>query len=100
MAVDALFSRVPFMYGRMVVEYIREFWSHQMPKTKLTVSLSEELVEYLRSTSNASSVVAEAVSDYKARELEQRLEDAYKEDAKESESLNLEWESVDAGVEE
>ena len=71
-----------------------------MPKTKLTVSLDGELVEYLRSTPNASSVVAEAVSEYRARELEQRLEAAYEEDAEESEELNREWEGVDAEVDE
>jgi len=71
-----------------------------MAKTKLTVSLSKDLAEYLRSTPNASSVVAKAVSEYRARELEQRLEEAYEEDAEESEQLNREWESVDAGVDE
>ena len=71
-----------------------------MAKAKLTVSLSEDLVEYLRSTPNASSVVAEAVSEYRARELEQQLEEAYRKDAQESEELNREWEDVDAGVDE
>jgi hypothetical protein len=71
-----------------------------MAKTKLTVSLDQELIEYLRSTPNASGLVAEAVSEYRARELEQRLEDAYREDAGESEKLNREWQEVDAGVDE
>jgi hypothetical protein len=67
-----------------------------MTKTKLTVSLSEELAQYLRSMPNASNVVAEAVAEYRARELVQRLEEAYMEDATESEELNGEWEGVDA----
>ena len=71
-----------------------------MAKTKLTVSLSDDLVKYLRSTPNASSVVAEAVSEYRARDLEKQLEEAYKEDAEESAKLNSEWERVDAGVDE
>ncbi len=69
-----------------------------MTKTKLTVSLSEELARYLRSMPNASSVVAEAVAEYRARELEHRLEEAYREDAAESEELNGEWAGVDAEV--
>ncbi len=71
-----------------------------MTKTKLTVSLSEELAQYLRSMPNASSVVAEAVAEYRARELEHRLEEAYREDAAESEELNGEWEGVDTEVAE
>lgn len=71
-----------------------------MPKTKLTVSLSEDLVEYLRSSSNASSVVAEAVSEYRARQLEQQLAQAYREDAEESKKLNRDWQSAGSEVEE
>lgn len=71
-----------------------------MAKTKLTVSLDEEVVEYLRSMPNASNVVAEAVSEYRARELEQQLEEAYQEDVEDSEALNREWERVDARVDE
>ena len=71
-----------------------------MTKTKLTVSLSEELAQYLRSMPNASSAVAEAVAEYRARELEHCLEEAYREDATESEELNGEWEGVDAEVAE
>ncbi len=71
-----------------------------MAKSKMTLSLKEELVSYLRSTENASSVVAEAVELYRARELEEELERAYREDAEEAEAINREWESVDAGLEE
>ena len=70
-----------------------------MGKVKMTVSMPEHLARYLRATSNASSVVAEAVEIYRARELEARLEEAYREGAAEAETLNLEWESIDAEVE-
>jgi len=69
-----------------------------MGKVKLTVSLSERTVSYLRSKPNASAVIAEAVEAYRANELEQTLEEAYREDAEEAERLNREWESTDAEV--
>lgn len=69
-----------------------------MSKVKMTISLSEDLAEYLRAKPNTSSVVAEAVTEYRTRELEHRLEKAYREDATESEELNRVWEGVDAGV--
>lgn len=71
-----------------------------MGKVKLTISVPEALAGYLRSTPNASSVVAEAVEIYRARELEALLDDAYREDADEAEKLNLEWEPIDAEIEE
>jgi hypothetical protein len=71
-----------------------------MSKVKMTVSLPEGLATYLRSTSNASSVVAEAVEIYRVRELEAELAAGYREDAEEAERLNLEWETADAEVEE
>ncbi len=67
-----------------------------MPRVKLTVSLPEEVVDYLRSTANMSSTIAEAVTEYQARQLEAELERAYREDAAEAEELNREWENVDA----
>ena len=67
-----------------------------MARVKLTVSLPEEVVDYLRSTPNMSSTIAEAVVEYQARELEAALEKAYREDAEEAEDLNREWEGVDA----
>jgi hypothetical protein len=73
---------------------------HIMSKTKLTVSVSEDLATYLRSKPNASAVVAEAVEEYRVRELEERLGAAYREDASESERLHEEWEAVDAEVSE
>jgi cell division protein FtsL len=67
-----------------------------MARVKLTVSLPEEVVIYLRSTPNMSSTIAEAVIEYQARQLEAELEQAYREDAAEAEELNREWENVDA----
>ena len=57
-------------------------------------------MRYLRSTPNASRVVAEAVSEYRVRNLERQLEEGYKEDVEESAEINSEWERVDAGVDE
>lgn len=69
-----------------------------MPRVKLTVSLPEGIAHYLRSTSNASAVVAEAVAEYRDQELERKLEEAYREDASEAERLNREWEATDSEV--
>ena len=82
----------------MVVCYVRQPEGQLMAKTKLTISLNDDLAEYLRSTPNASRVVAEAVAEYRARELERELEKAYQEDAREAEELNRAWEPVDAGL--
>jgi hypothetical protein len=71
-----------------------------MSKTKLTVSVPEDLAAYLRSKPNVSAVVAEAVEEYRVRELEELLETAYREDAPESERLHEEWKPVDAEVTE
>lgn len=67
-----------------------------MSRKKLTVSVPEELADYLQSKPNASAVVAEAVNIYRARELEARLAEDYRQDAAESERLNDEWRVVDA----
>lgn len=71
-----------------------------MSKAKLTISIDEELAQYLRSTPSVSSTIAAAVVVYRARELEVKLEDAYKEDADEAERINEEWSGVDAELEE
>ena len=71
-----------------------------MSKVKMTVSLPEEIAGYLRSTSGISSTIAEAVTEYRARELDQVLEAAYREDAPEAEQLNRKWESVDVDPED
>lgn len=65
-------------------------------RTRLTVSLPAETAQYLRSAPNASTVVCEAIEAYRARELERRLEQAYREDAAEAERIAREWEQVDA----
>ena len=70
-----------------------------MSKVKMTISVSEETAEYLRSRSNASAVVSEAVEIYRATELERELEDAYQQDRAEAEQLNRQWEAADAEVE-
>lgn len=69
-------------------------------RTRVTVSLPVDIALYLRSTSNASAVVREAVEAYRTRELAQRLEEAYRADATETERINREWERVDAEVSE
>lgn len=71
-----------------------------MSRIKLTVSLPKATAEYLRSTPNASAVVAEAVEIYRARDLQQRLEEAYRQDATDAEALNRDWETTDAEVPE
>lgn len=65
----------------------------------MTISMPAPLARYLRSTPNASAVVAEAVETYRVRELEARLEEAYRDDAAEAETLNVEWQSIDAEAE-
>lgn len=69
-----------------------------MGRKKLTVSLPEDLADYLRSKPNASSVVAEAVAEYRVNELREELEAAYREDAEESERIHEEWAAADAEV--
>lgn len=71
-----------------------------MTKTRLTISVDEDVATYLRAQPNASSVVSEAVTRYRAEELERRLENAYREDAEENEKLNAEWEAVDSEVDD
>lgn len=71
-----------------------------MSKVKMTVSLPEEIAGYLRSTPSISSTIAEAVDEYRARELDRVLEDSYQADAEEAEQLNREWESADVEPEE
>lgn len=71
-----------------------------MTKVKMTVSLSEEVAGYLRSTSSISSTIAEAVSEYRARELARTLEEAYKEDAEEASEIDQAWEPANAEMAE
>jgi len=69
-----------------------------MGKVKLTISIDEDAAAYLRTTPSVSSTIAEAVEAYRTRELDERLEEAYREDATEADRLNSEWESADTEV--
>jgi hypothetical protein len=71
-----------------------------MGRVKMTVSLPEEIAVYLRSTSSISSTIAEAVTEYRTRELDRVLEAAYQEDAAAAELLNHKWEAVNVEPEE
>ena len=66
----------------------------------MTISVSEDLAQYLRAKPNSSGFIAEAVADYRLRELERSLEAAYREDAVESATLNRAWQGVDSEVDE
>jgi hypothetical protein len=70
-----------------------------MGRVRVTVSVPEEVATYLRSTPNASAVVAEAVSRYRVEQLEQELAVAYEADRDEAAALNHEWEATDVEVE-
>jgi hypothetical protein len=71
-----------------------------MPKKRITVTVDEDIAEFLYGASNTSAVVSEAVRDYRARQLEKELEAAYCEDSADSAQLAAEWETADAEVEE
>ncbi len=71
-----------------------------MAKVRMTVSIQPELAAFLRSTSNASAVVGEAVQQYRERAFQAELETAYRTDAREAARINQEWEAVDAGIDE
>jgi hypothetical protein len=67
-----------------------------MVRTRITVSLPEELASYVRQAPNTSALVAEAVGRYRAEVARQELEAAYREDAGEAAELNSLWASADA----
>jgi hypothetical protein len=71
-----------------------------MSKVRVTVSVSEDVAAYLRSSSNASAIVSEAVKAYRSEKLARELAAAYREDAEEAERLNREWERADAEIRE
>jgi hypothetical protein len=71
-----------------------------MRKSKLTISIAEDVADYLRSTPGVSSTIEEAVNEYRARALELQLEEAYREGAEEAARLDAEWREADAEVEE
>jgi hypothetical protein len=71
-----------------------------MVKKRITVTIDEDVAEYLYRTSNTSATVCDAVRDYRDRQLAKELESAYQEDAAASAELAAEWESADSEVEE
>jgi len=71
-----------------------------MAKKRFTVTVDEDIAEFLYDAPNTSAVVSEAIRDYRARQLEKELEAAYRDDAAENAELAAEWELADAGVEE
>lgn len=70
------------------------------PRRRITVSLEPEIAMYLDSVPNRSLVVAEAVVEYRARQLEKELEAAYRADRQEAAEIAAEWAPADAEVEE
>jgi len=71
-----------------------------MGRRRITVSIDEDVATYLDSVPNRSLIVAEAVRDYRARELERVLEAAYRQDHDETAALAAEWEASDTEVDE
>ncbi len=67
-----------------------------MSEQQITISLPQELARYVGSAPNASSLIAEALRHYQARERRRELARAYREDAEESRLLHLEWSLADA----
>ena len=65
----------------------------------MTISVAEDVADYLRSADGVSSTIEEAVSEYRARLLERELEAAYREGAAEAEVLDAEWREADADAE-
>jgi hypothetical protein len=71
-----------------------------MPKKRITVTVDEDVAEYLYDAPNTSAVVCDAVREYRVRQLEKDLEVAYREGSTESAEIAAEWESAGAEVEE
>jgi len=71
-----------------------------MPKKRITVTVDEDIFDFLYEVPNTSAVVSDAVRDYRTRQLEKELEEAYREDAAENADLATEWEPADAEVDE
>ena len=69
-----------------------------MPKKGITVTVDDDIAEYLYDVPNTSAVVSDAVRDYRARQLEKELEAAYREDSLENADLAAGWEIADAEV--
>jgi hypothetical protein len=71
-----------------------------MPKKRITVTVDEDIADFLCEVPNTSAVVSVAVRDYRTRQLEKELEAAYREDAVENADLAAEWEPADAEADE
>jgi hypothetical protein len=69
-----------------------------MTKKRITVTVDEDIANFLYEVPNTSAVVSDAVRDYRARQLEKELEAAYRHDAAENADLASEWEPADAKV--
>lgn len=80
--------------------YYSHIWSNTLPKKRITVTVDEDIAEFLYEVPNTSAIVSDAVRDYRARQLEKELEAAYRNDAAENADLAAEWEPADAKVEE
>lgn len=71
-----------------------------MAKKRITITIDDDVADFLYSTPNTSAVVCDAVREYRTRQLEKELENAYREDSKETAELASEWEPADAEVDE
>lgn len=71
-----------------------------MTKKRITVTVDDDVASFLYDQPNTSAVVSEAVRGYRDRQLERKLEKAYREDAAENAELAAEWEAADAEVDE
>jgi hypothetical protein len=71
-----------------------------MAKKRITVTIDEDIADFLYSTPNTSAVVCDAVREYRTRQLEKELEAAYREDAEATAELASEWEPADSEVDE
>lgn len=71
-----------------------------MAKKRITVSVDEDIANFLYEVPNTSAVVSDAVREYRARQLEKELEAAYRNDAADNVDLATEWEPADAEVDE
>jgi hypothetical protein len=71
-----------------------------MAKKRITVTVDDDIADFLYEASNTSAVVCDAVREYRARQLEKDLEAAYREDAEATAELASQWEPADAEVDE
>ena len=69
-------------------------------RTRVTISVPTDVAAYLRSTSNASALVCDAIRRVPGARTGAPLEAAYRADRSEAERINADWESVDAEVSE